>query len=141
MGISQGNSYLSERIAYTSQSTYAEISRKTSNIISDHKLKKESDERKKEKAIIEISERGYTSQLLELGKLSAYIEAFDNILISEQNIPQVGPFEDPTECQSFKKGYDHGKMLIKNGFSEINYKEYQNYYDNKYVVSGKKNQK
>lgn len=95
-------------------------------------------ERKKARAILEANEKGYTQQLLELGKLCCFVEAFDNIALNEQQISPVGPFENPVECESFKNGYQRGITLVDNGFSEQNYRDFVSHYEQKYINKNSK---
>jgi len=114
-----------------------EIYKEISSRIEMEKFRKEEDERKKERAILQQEEKGYTVQLLELGKLCALVEKFDLIELNEQQIPQVGPFENPKQTTSFANGYSTGKILAKN-FTEENYHQFLETYENKYQVKNQK---
>ena len=57
------------------------------------------------------------------------------INLVDQNIPQVGPFEDPRERKSFKYGYEMGKMLVNRGFSEEHYRKLLLDYEIKYQIN------
>ena len=85
--------------------------------------------------MLEQEEQGYTGQLTELGKLSYFTEHFDMINLKEQNIPQIGPFENPRERKSFKYGYEMGKMLVSRGFSEEHYRKLLLDYETKYQIN------
>lgn len=91
--------------------------------------------KRKERALLIQEEQGYTGQLTELGKLSYFTEYFDMINLVDQNIPQVGPFEDPRERRSFKYGYEMGKMLVGRGFSEEHYHKLLLDYETKYQIN------
>ena len=91
--------------------------------------------KRKERALLIQEEQGYTGQLTELGKLSYFTEYFDMINLVDQNIPQVGPFEDPRERKSFKYGYEMGKMLVIRGFSEEHYRKLLLDYEIKYQIN------
>ena len=91
--------------------------------------------KRKERALLIQEEQGYTGQLTELGKLSYFTEYFDMINLVDQNIPQVGPFEDPRERKSFKYGYEMGKMLVNRGFSEEHYRKLLLDYEIKYQIN------
>ena len=91
--------------------------------------------KRKERALLEQEEKGYTGQLTELGRISYFIEYFDMIKLEEQNLPQVGPFENPSEKASFKYGYEMGKILVKSGFSEENYHKLLQDFEIKYQIN------
>lgn len=85
-----------------------------------------------------IEEKGYTAQLLSLGKICRFVEYFDNISLEEQQITSVGPFEDPKETKSFKNGYKSAQEFINAGLTERNYREFVKNYEQKYIIQDSK---
>lgn len=137
MNYDNNRSTIRENKGYKNRYDSNAIRRRVAEEIDAQKYKDASIERKTARAILIEKEKHCTEQLLELGKLCAYIEGFDNISISEQKIPQVGPFENPIECESFQKGYAHGKMLVKNGLPIESYHQHSINYENKYLSNYK----
>lgn len=132
------NSEMRENQGYKSNKNYNQISRSVGEAIDAQPFKDAELARNKENALIKFEEKGYTRQLIELGKICGFVEAIYNIPLNEQEISQVGPFDKPNECQSFKKGYESGKMLAKNGFTEQNYLTFLENYEAKYKIKGSK---
>lgn len=57
-------------------------------------------------------------QLKELGKISAFKEKFEGILLKDQNLSEY------ENAEAFISGREFGFSLIKNGFTEENYYSY-----------------
>ena len=137
MNYDRSNDSGRENKKYSSEHSYQSVRKTTSDYIYSQQFRDAEEQRKREKAIRESKEKRFTPQLLSLGKLCAYIEAFDYIPLSEQNIPQVGPFENPTECESFKEGYARGKMLAESGLPIESYHQHAIDHENKYMSNNK----
>lgn len=116
----------------SSQHTRRSISKSLGNQIDDKHFREESDRKNIERAKIKALEKKCTSELIELGKICRFVEHFDKISLAEQNIPQVGPFEDPTIMPSFKQGYTMAESFINAGFSYENYLSFVENYENKF---------
>jgi len=138
MGYETNNTFRSERGNYSSTKSVRSIGRQTGELIDSQIFKAEDAERRKNIALVTQEEKGYKQQLTDLGKLSSFIECFDMIPLEEQQLPEVGPFEDPRERTSFKYGYEMGKILVKQGFSEENYHAFLQNYETKYQKNNSK---
>lgn len=116
-----------------------------SQIVSDQLASKKYQEaamaKLKEFKIREAEEQKYSKQLLALGKLCAYREAFDGISLENQNISPVGPFEDPRKSESFQIGYDAAQPFIKIGLSEESYHDFENNYENEFETKEQNNKR
>ena len=133
-----GNIFRSELGGYRSPKSVKSIGRDLGERIDAQKFRDEAEARQKAIAKVTVEEKGYKAQLTDLGKLSCFIERFDMIKLEDQNLPQVGPFEDPRERTSFKYGYEMGKVLVDNGFSEENYHAFSENYEAKYHKNSSK---
>lgn len=138
MGYNEINGFFSERRNYRSKKSVKDIGKNLGENIEYQKFRDEEAARKKVVALLTQEEKGYKQQLTELGKLSCFIEHFDMIMLEEQQLPKVGPFEDPRERTSFKYGYEMGKVLVKQGFSEENYHTFLQNYEAKYQINNSK---
>lgn len=138
MGYDIGNSLKSERKKYNNSFDIKKMATKRAILIDQQKFRDAEEKRTKERFIITQEEKGYSRQLIDSGKLSSFIEAFDFIKLEEQELEQIGPFENPRESKSFKDGYEMGKMLVSKGFSEENYHKFLQEYENKYKLNNKK---
>jgi len=132
MGYDINNNTHSERKNYNSTKNAKEVSRSISEYLGSKKYREAKEAQKKTEALLRQEEKGYTPQLIDLGKLSCFIEYFDMIRLEEQKLPQVGPFDNPSERESFKSGYEMGKILVRQGFSEENYHTFLENYEIKY---------
>ena len=139
MNFDNNHSTLRENKGYRPKQSSDLVRKQKAEEIDSEKYKEAERERKRISATIQWNEKGYTQQLVELGKLCCFVEFFDKIPLEEQQIEQVGPFENPRECESFKKGYETGKIFVNNGFTEENYHVFVNNYENKYLNNNKKN--
>lgn len=114
-------------------------------IVSDHiasQLYKDATAAKiKEFKIREAEEQKHSKQLLALGKLCAYKEAFDEISLEKQNIPPVGPFEDPRESKSFQIGYASAQAFIKNNLPKESYHDFERNYKKEFEQKQEQNNK
>ena len=61
---------------------------------------------------IPLAEKPYSRDLNEMGKKSYFEEYFNGVKLENQILPKVGPFENPRETQSFKKGYVRGSEIV-----------------------------
>ena len=115
-----------------------QISIEIGNEIDREKFKKEEEERIKQRVLLEREEKGNTSQLLTLGKLCYLVEAFDLISLKDQEIPAVGPFDDPTQTKSFRQGYEVDGPRLKANFTEEHYHAFRDTYEAKYNKNSSK---
>lgn len=79
-----------------------------------------------------LAEKGYSSELNLRGRKSMFEEYFEGTSLEDQNLPQVGPFEDITETESFQSGRERGAFLIKNGFTSEQYETFLIEFEAKY---------
>ena len=77
-------------------------------------------EAKKREGMVK-GEKIYAKELHLAGRKAAFEENFYGISLEEQNIKPIGPIEDPREVKSFKEGYEQGKFLLNNGYTEEMY--------------------
>ena len=87
--------------------------------------------------IHETSEKGYSSELNLRGRISAFEEHFEGIPLEEQEHPIVGPIYNILESESFQKGRERGLFLIKNGFTQEQYKKFLTEFEAKYQSTKK----
>lgn len=123
-----------ENVGYTSKYSPKTVGKLIGNIIEDSKRNEEQRNKQRERVIMVQDEKGYTSQLTQLGKLCCFVEKFDMISLEEQNIGSVGPFEDPRITKSFKNGYTMAESLVKAGFNEASYRAFVKCYEDTFNV-------
>ena len=70
-------------------------------------------------------ERKTNNYLKELGKYSAFLEAFDNIELDAQELPSIETIEDIKTNEHFLEGRKFGFTLIQNGFDIEKYNQYR----------------
>lgn len=137
MGYGKNRIWKQENRSYSNNADPRRIGKMFGNII-DNKIQAEKQNNiRMQRAILIQEEKGFTSQLTQLGKLCCYVEHFDMIGLNDQNISSVGPFEDPRKTQSFKNGYDLAGKLIKAGFTEQNYHDFAKCYEDTFNIMGK----
>lgn len=127
-----------ENSGYKRKNNSKTVGKLIGNLIDDKKRIDERNERQKERLTTVHEEKGFTSQLTQLGKLCCFVEHFDMIGLDEQNIISVGPFEFPRNTKSFERGYILAKGLIKAGFTEQNYYDFVKYYEDTFNVDTSK---
>lgn len=111
-----------------------QVSQRIFEEIDREKIIRAEEERKAKRSILVQEEKGKTGQLLELGKLCYFVEAFDNIPLVDQNIQSIGLIENPVDTKSFSQGYTiDGPRLVKQGFTEEHYHRFLETYENKYL--------
>lgn len=135
MSYEEKNSYRSEQIGYESNKSVRSVGKITGDMVAAKLKREKDDERKKERALLEQKEFGKTRQLIDLGKLSSYIEAFDFIKLEDQILPPVENIDNPKVQESFINGYNHGTMLVKHGLSEKDYHNFCEEYERKYNIN------
>lgn len=69
-------------------------------------------------------EKGYSSKLNHMGRIAFFKEYFEGKKLEEQQIPSIGPFDNPKKMTSFQNGYQRAALLVNNGFSYEDYKKY-----------------
>lgn len=84
-----------------------------------------------------LAEKGYSSELNLRGRISAFEEHFEGIPLEEQELPTVGPIYNILESESFQKGRERGLFLIKNGFTQEQYKNFLSEFEAKYQSTKK----
>lgn len=70
-----------------------------------------------------LIERNWAGELHMAGRKAYYEEYFNQIPVSEQDIPSIGPISDPRTAYNFKEGYKKGIFLVGQGIIP---EEYQN---------------
>lgn len=116
-----------------------EIGEQRNGIIAGDIYKKQKYKEKEEHLNMITRDGKYVAQLIDLGKLCAFVTAFDFQPLEEQQIEAVGPFERPQDRESFKEGYTHGIMLAKHGLKKESYYKFREIYDYKYKNTEKEN--
>ena len=100
-------------------------SRNVSEVLSAMRLEEKIE--KASKSPIPLNERLHGRQLNMAGRKAYFEEYFTGIKLENQEIMPIGPFTDPRTTNSFKIGYQSGKLLIKRGIIP---EEYQNIANN-----------
>lgn len=134
MSYEEKNSYRSEERGYTNAKDARSVGKITGNVVASNMQREKENMRSKKRALLTQKEHGQGRQLIELGKLSSFIEHFDFIKVEEQTLPPIEKIENPKIQESFIKGYQFGKVLIKQGFTESNYHSFCQEYEKKYEI-------
>lgn len=61
------------------------------------------------------NERQYAAQLHNEGRKAYFKELFEGIELKDQQLPQIGPFENIIETHNFMEGYKKGPFLVEIG--------------------------
>ena len=93
---------------------------------------KQNIEKQSKNNMMRQEEKGCSAELNIRGRKAFFEEYFDNIKLEDQIIPSVGPIEDPRITESFKNGYQRGKLLVKNGFDNDKYQLFLEEFEEKY---------
>lgn len=129
MNYDRSNASGRENKKYSSRHNYQSVRNTISDYIYSQQFRDAEEQRNRENAIRYNTEKGKTSQLIELGKLCGFIEFFDKIPLNEQEILPIEQIDNPRETESFKRGYTFAQTLIKNGFTEENYHSFERNYE------------